>query len=130
MFIGVLTGYVSAQQAVSKDTSVKDTNYELYQVTVAPQILNDYEVKKKIIYPEAMKEAGIQGQVKIKVLVDKEGNVIQHQIKETPHKDLAAACVDVIYDYKFSPGIKSGEKVNVWMLVPFNFKLKGYRKKR
>ena len=98
-------------------------DYNPLDVEVQPSCTNLEQIKASLIYPQIALEAGIEGRVTIRVLVGKEGTIIKSGQMTGP---------DVFYDevkekavnLEFTPGVLGGKPVNVWVTVPFNFKLK------
>ena len=97
--------------------------FEDYQVEVPPVCINLQQVRSTINYPNLAVDAGIEGRVTVRVLVNEAGSVIKlgslsgnevfyDEVKEKS-KDL-----------QFTPGLQSNTAVKVWVSVPFNFKLK------
>ncbi|MEW5993361.1 MAG: TonB family protein [Candidatus Zixiibacteriota bacterium] len=76
-------------------------------------------------YPRLAKQAGIEGTVWVKALVDEEGNVIKAILgKSCGTKSLDDAAVEAAYKNKFKPGIQNGRPVKVWVTYPMEFTLK------
>jgi protein TonB len=72
------------------------------------------------VYPDLAQRAGVTGQVVVKVLIDKKGNIEKAEIlKSVPMLDEAALAA--AWQLKFSPGKQRDRFVKVWMAVPFNF---------
>ena len=93
-------------------------------VTQEPTVLNMDSINKLIDYPKLLRNAGIEGKVIIKLLVEKDGTVIKHTIFESPHALFTQEIEKHIYHLRLSPAINHGEAVRFWMSIPFNFKLK------
>jgi protein TonB len=88
-----------------------------------PVPVNMADFKKNIGYPPQAKEAGIEGKVLLKVLVDKEGNVEKHMVLKSKHQLLTDACVAQLKTLKFTPAIQAGKPTKFWVVVPVDFKL-------
>lgn len=88
-----------------------------------PVPVNMEEIKKMIGYPQLARDAGIEGQVVIRVLVDKNGNYARHRIINQVHPILAKACEEQLHKLKFTPAIQGGKPIQFWVNIPFNFKL-------
>jgi periplasmic protein TonB len=88
-----------------------------------PVPVNMADFKKNIGYPPQAKEAGIEGKVLLKVLVDKEGNVEKHMVLKSKHQLLTDACVNQLRTLKFTPAIQAGKPTKFWVVVPVDFKL-------
>jgi TonB family protein len=113
---------VLAQEGEQGKNSSRAT--EELNVQQEPQPLNLESVHRKIKYPKRCKDKNIQGKVIIRILVDKTGKPVKHEVLDSPHDLLTKACTDVIYDLQFSPAINKGEPVVCWVRMPFNFTLK------
>ncbi|HEX7356314.1 MAG TPA: energy transducer TonB, partial [Ignavibacteriaceae bacterium] len=61
---------------------------------------------KNVVYPVSAKEAGIQGKVLVKTIIDEKGNVVETEILESVNADCDKAAMDAIKKTKFTPGIK------------------------
>ena len=88
-----------------------------------PQLIGGRQSLNECIeYPQEAREAGIEGRVTIKFIVNKEGNVENPSVlrgKEGLNEE-AMRCVKKL---KFSPGKQRGEAVRVQYAMPVNFKL-------
>ncbi|MCS7189490.1 MAG: energy transducer TonB [Bacteroidia bacterium] len=92
-------------------------------VTEEPQPLNLEEIKSLIQYPPLAKEAGIQGKVVVRILVDEEGKYLRHLVINSPHKFLTEAVEKELPNIRFSPARLDTIPVKYWVTIPFNFKL-------
>ena len=94
------------------------------EVDQEPRPLNLDSVTRKVRFPNELKKKKIQGKVFIKILIDKDGKVIQHVVKKSPHPLFVEEVERVIYHLRFSPAIDKGKIVMYWVSIPFNFTLK------
>ena len=88
-----------------------------------PRPVNMDDIKKLIGYPQIARDAGIEGSVVVRVLVDKKGNYSKHKIINQVHPILAKAVEKHITRLKFTPAIQGGKPIQFWVNIPFNFKL-------
>ena len=59
-----------------------------------------------------------------KILVDKNGKVVKHQLLNELHPALNTSCADQINTLKFEPAKnQDGITVENWVVIPFHFKL-------
>ena len=73
-------------------------------------------------YPSIAKDAGVQGTVILRVLVNTEGMVEDVMVVQSiPMLDEAA--VDAAWTAVFKPGTQDGQPVKVWMVLPMQFGL-------
>lgn len=76
----------------------------------------------KLIYPEAARKMGIEGQVVLLIHIGKDGKVNETKIvKSIPELDDAA--IATVKKVKFKPAEYKGKPVSVWVRFPVNFKL-------
>jgi TonB family protein len=80
-------------------------------------------------YPETAKKAGIEGKVYVKILVDKEGNAQKAVVIRSDDEVFNQSAIDAALKSKFSPAVNKGEKVSVWIVMPYRFKLDNSEKK-
>ena len=88
-----------------------------------PAPVNMDDIKKLIGYPQIARDAGIEGNVVVRVLVDKKGNYGKHRIINQVHPILAKAVEEHVPKLKFTPAIQGGKPIQFWVNIPFNFKL-------
>ncbi len=75
------------------------------------------------VYPELARKAGMMGKVWVKVLVDKEGRIKRAVVmkgEEMFHEGAIAAA----QQWVFKPAIQQDRPVAVWVVIPFEFKLR------
>ncbi len=79
---------------------------------------------QNLVYPESAIGNNIQGKVLVKFVVTKEGDVANVEVIQSVDPALDAEAVRVVSLMKgFTPGVLNGEKVNVWYVLPVNYKL-------
>jgi periplasmic protein TonB len=89
-----------------------------------PKAVNMEAFKKSVGYPDLAYQAGMEGKVVLKVLVDKRGNYEKHIVLQDPHELLTKAVISKVSQLKFTPGIQAGRPVKVWVTIPVNFEIK------
>ena len=81
-------------------------------------------IQSRIHYPFAAKEIGLEGRVVVKFVVQKDGTLDQIAVARGVHPMLDDEALRVIRDLPdFIPGKQNGEPVDVWYMVPVEFKL-------
>lgn len=88
-----------------------------------PQPVNLADIQKAIGYPQIARDAGIEGNVVVRILVDEKGNYQRHKILNSVHPILEKAVEDKIAQLRFTPAIQGGKPIKFWVNVPFAFKL-------
>lgn len=76
------------------------------------------------IYPESMRDAGVEGIVQLSALIDTEGRVASVRASGSQaHPELAKAAADAVRQWQFTPTLLNGETVEVLMTVAVAFTL-------
>lgn len=78
---------------------------------------------KNVVYPASAKEAGIEGKVLVKTIIDEKGNVVETEVIKGFDADCDKASMDAIKKTKFTPGIKDNKPVKAEVVIPIMFKL-------
>jgi len=74
-------------------------------------------------YPRSAHKSKQEGEVRVRVLVDKKGNVEKVEVLSGP-EIFREAAVEAARQFRFRPGRHEGERRKVWMIMPINFSLK------
>ncbi len=119
---GDVEGTGDAPTEIVEDKEPAATDFVAVEKDPSP--VNMDEFKKAVGYPPMMKEAGIQGKVMLRILVDKEGNYVKHVVLRSPHQMLTKAVEEKVRMIKFVPGIQAGKPIKVWVTLPVDFKLR------
>lgn len=94
------------------------------KVDVMPEPVGGLEqMIKNVVYPQTAKDAGIEGKVFVKVIIDENGNVTETSIIKSVNEDCDKAAMDAIKKTKFTPGIKDNKPVKTEVTIPIMFKL-------
>ena len=77
----------------------------------------------KLNYPKDAQEAGIEGTVIVKFVIDKTGQVSDTKVMKGPEA-LSKAAESVVRGLPgFTPGLQNGKPVNVELILPIRFAL-------
>jgi TonB family protein len=91
-------------------------------VTLGPDVIPPKPVKKIYAkYPEAAKSRRLGGTVRLNLLVDETGRVIDIKITKSAHEILDDAVVKAYQQWTFQPATKQGVPVKVWITVAMTF---------
>jgi TonB family protein len=75
-------------------------------------------------YPQAMRDAGLEGIVPMEALIGKDGSVSSVRLLSAQvHPEFARAAEDAVRQWRFSPTLLNGEAVEVRMTVSVRFSL-------
>ncbi len=76
------------------------------------------------VYPQAMRDAGLEGVVPLGALIGVDGTVVSVRVTAAQvHPELAKAAADAVRQWRFTPTLLNGEAVEVFMNVSVMFTL-------
>ncbi len=78
-------------------------------------------------YPEIALRAGLEGNVYVKVWVDKEGKVRKVVVLKSDAEIFNEAAIEAAKQWVFTPAVMQKGPVSVWVSIPFRFRLTGNR---
>ncbi|MEO0074831.1 MAG: TonB family protein [candidate division WOR-3 bacterium] len=108
------------QEIVKKPAETDIPVVPYWVVEVKPQPINI----PKPAYPDLARQAGIEGNVVVKALVDVDGSIIEVEIlKSSGNSSLDQAALSAAREAKFSPAKQRDQFVRVWVSIPFKFSL-------
>lgn len=112
------------EKKLAKDsTDAEPTINDVILVDEDPKPLNLGEIYQAIGYPSKAKEAGIEGSVVVSVFVGENGEYLKHKIITHAHPLLSDPVDLEVKNLRFTPAMKAGQPVKVWINIPFKFKL-------
>jgi periplasmic protein TonB len=109
------TGIPSAKAQEQKRTPPPE-NVEFDKEPVALKRVNP-------TYPEEAKKKGLEGTVYVSLWVDREGKIQEAKVLKSDNAVFEKPAIDAAKQWNFSPALKNGKPVDVWLTVPFKFKL-------
>ena len=85
----------------------------------------DIIVYKSPVYPEKLRKREIEGKVKLKVLINREGRAVQIRIAvSSGYRSFDQTALESVKRWQFSPA-RIGEKIREsWVIIPVAFRLK------
>lgn len=92
---------------------------EYVYVEVLPEAIR----KVPPVYPDAAREANVDGQVIVQALIGKNGRVSETMVAHSI-PPLDAAAVAAVEQWEFKPARTNGEPVAVWVAIPVKFRLR------
>jgi protein TonB len=98
---------------------------------VAPPDFVPYEKEPTVIkrvepkYPDLALRAGLEGNVFVKVWVDKEGKVRKVVLLKSDAPIFEDAAIGAAKQWVFTPAVMQKGPVSVWVSIPFRFRLTG-----
>jgi protein TonB len=77
-------------------------------------------------YPEEARNAGIEGKVFVRVLIDEDGTPIRAEVVKRTPGDCTMfdkEATRIAMESKYTPGVQYGKNVRVWITLPVRFSL-------
>lgn len=112
--LGIALAYVSPE-IQDQEKAPPDSVF----VDVMPSVKNRVNPH----YPVLAAKAGIEGQVWVKIWVDKEGKAREVKILKTENEIFNQSAIEAARGFEFTPATAGGKPVSVWVSVPFKYKL-------
>jgi protein TonB len=75
-------------------------------------------------YPELAQRAGIEGNVWVKILVDKEGKPKKAVVVKSDAEVFNEEAKEAAMNSRFTPAVMNNGPVTCWVVIPYRFKLK------
>jgi protein TonB len=123
--IGIDTGILGGN-----DSPIGDRSGEVVEDVLPPPnefVFRDIEpeVVHRVVpaYPAIAQQAGLEGRVVVRVLVDKAGAVRKVEIERSSEM-FDDAALQAVRQWTFRPAIASGNPVAVWVRIPIDFRMK------
>lgn len=86
-------------------------------------------LQKKIVYPEIVRRAGIQGTAIVNVLIDASGKILETKTQmSSGNEALDLAAIAAIEGVSWKPAEKDRKPIKTWITVPIKFKLHNEKK--
>lgn len=116
-----------AQDVTNRTTPPDQGTYDLESVQEKPSLSNASEVQRTLSrsYPPLLRDAGVGGQVQVKMRVNEDGRVDASSIEilDTSHEAFGEAARRVVERMRFRPAKVDGRAVKVWVILPVTFQV-------
>ncbi len=105
---------------------LEDSTANLVTIKSKP---DEDEVEPKVIYtqrpeyPEEARRQGIEADVMTKVIVNKLGEVRRAFVVSSTDQQFNRSAMAAAMQWRFEPALKKGQPINVWVSIPFRFRL-------
>lgn len=120
----------AVQANTIEPTNIAEPLRPVTQVDLTPVPFWKVEIKpvvQKVVepgYPDVCRQAGIEGQAVVQVLVDVNGTVAEAKIlKSSGNEALDDAALTAARQFIFTPARQRDRNVRVWVSIPFRFEL-------
>jgi len=91
-----------------------------YKIEVKPTVVD----APAPVYPEAVRNAGIEGSAVVEALLNLDGSVMDARVLKGSGNDmLDAAAVEAALRARFTPAMQRDKAVRVWISMPYRFRL-------
>ena len=81
-------------------------------------------VSENLIYPIEARNAGLQGTVVLRFIIEKDGSIGQIVVRKSLSKECDQAAAQVVRKLKrFTPAEQQGHKMKVWYTIPIRFSI-------
>ena len=127
LLIASLSCLLACAQTTETPSSEPDVTAVL-DADQPPVPVNLMEIRQAIGYPQSAAEAGIEGMVVARILVDEKGAYLKHKLVKTLDPRLDQAVADQLSRLTFEPATYQGQPVKFWVNLPFSFKLNAENK--
>ncbi|MEO5929939.1 MAG: energy transducer TonB [Candidatus Kapaibacterium sp.] len=81
------------------------------------------DLQRRIQYPEDAWRNNIEGRVFVRVLIDRQGHVVETRIDRSDDPLLTPAAVKAVTETVFTPAMQHDQPVMLWVQIPVTFKL-------
>lgn len=140
-FLAIISACSSTKETNSNNNLFDKTTYQIFQdgtfvdgeIDQKPEAIEGEKkffmtMYRKMNYPAQGRQKGIQGTVKIEVIVNEMGKLEESRIAYTIGKDFGEEALTAVrrgFELPFKPAIKNGKPVKVKYQIPVRFKLHG-----
>ena len=73
-------------------------------------------------YPSDARAAGLEGTVWLKVYIGTDGVPQKADVVKSDHQELNQSAIDAAMQWRFTPAMREGNPIAVWVAIPFRFK--------
>jgi TonB family protein len=118
-FAGVVEGNTVQSHVSAFYESADSADYDDYEVEPDADF---HSLQKALVFPDSARHLGIEGIVRILVLIDRDGTPLRVKVQESVHRLLDSAAIQAVRLTSFTPAQKEGKKIASWMSIPIVFK--------
>jgi protein TonB len=115
----MMSGFTLDLRLDADSLGTSDLIFEIGDVDEKPAVRSQHPP----VYPPALKRQKIEGRVTVVFVVDRSGNVVAPRVEKSSHPDFDKPALDAIRRWKFTPGRRNGEEVQVRVRAPLIFSI-------
>lgn len=82
------------------------------------------ELAGNVVYPDIARRDSIEGQVLVGALIGTDGKVEKTQILSSDHNYLNISAATAVKATRFTPAIKDGKPLRMWVRIPIVYRLR------
>lgn len=115
---------------ITQDLKIDESVAKDLQLDAEPEDFVAYENEPTPVkqvqpkYPDIALRAELEGTVYLKVWVTKEGKVKKAVVLKTDSEVFNQSAIDAAMQWVFTPALQQKKPVDVWVAIPFRFRLK------
>lgn len=110
-----------SNQAKQENTTLDFTQSDFGGTHIIPPTIVSFSPPE---YPENLRKRGIEGKVQLKVLISREGKVIEVEVyTSSGYQNFDQSAKQSIYQWQFKPAQSGDTKRDSWVLIPIVFRL-------
>lgn len=106
-----------------KETEVDLPPPDFVAYDKAPQPVNLEQIQRSVTYPEIALKLRIEGDVWLKMWVDKKGDVRKVILVKSLYPPLDSIAIEAYKNLKFTPALQRDIPVDVWVSMPFRWRI-------
>ncbi len=106
-----------------KETEVDLPPPDFVAYDKAPQPINLEQIQRSVTYPEIALKLRIEGDVWLKMWVDKKGDVRKVILVKSLYPPLDSIAIEAYKNLKFTPAMQRDIPVDVWVSMPFRWRI-------
>jgi TonB family protein len=127
-FVKVITAHLAALETMPLTDEDFTPSAEFEKVDINPAAIPSDVIANSLVnhiapvYPETHKKSHVAGQVVLRVMISREGQVRTLKVLSTPNADLGFAALAAVRQWTYRPYLRNGEPVEVdtKIIVSFN----------
>ncbi len=117
--VGTGTGFrtKSLEEMLFQVQDIGDMIFEIKDLDQKPRLIS----AERPEYPHVLKTQGIEGEVVLLVMINREGRVSILGVKSSTNREFEKSSIRAARSARYTAPMRNGEKVSVKFYLPFNF---------
>lgn len=126
LFILLVLVYLSTASTKLFSLTLSADSLEFQESVYVPPVFNFKEIYEELEYPELAKQFGVEGNIKLRVKIDKDGDVEEVVCIEKFFDVFIEPAIKAVKDVEHTPATIDGEAIGAEEEVWIFFRLKGF----